>query len=48
MVALVQALLALLVSRGGKSALAAIELSEKQLERFKAYWPDEPRKRKRR
>jgi DNA-binding MurR/RpiR family transcriptional regulator len=48
MVALVQALLALLVSRGGKSALAAIELSEKQLERFKAYWPDEPPKRKRR
>jgi DNA-binding MurR/RpiR family transcriptional regulator len=46
MVALVQALLALLVSRGGKPALAAIELSEKQLERFKAYWPDEPKARK--
>jgi DNA-binding MurR/RpiR family transcriptional regulator len=48
MVALVQALLALLVSRGGKPALDAIEFSEKQLERFKVYWPDEPRKRRRR
>jgi DNA-binding MurR/RpiR family transcriptional regulator len=46
MMALVQALLALLVSRGGRPALDAIELSEKQLERFKAYWPDEPKRRK--
>jgi hypothetical protein len=46
MVTLVQALLALLVSRGGRQALDAIEFSEKQLERFKAYWPDEPRRRK--
>jgi len=40
-IALVQALLALLVARGGKDALAAIERSERQLERFQAYWPDE-------
>ncbi len=46
MMALVQALLAVLVSRGGKGALAAIELSEKRLERFKAYWPDQPRRQK--
>jgi len=46
MVTLVQALLALLVSRGGRQALDAIEFSEKQLERFKAYWPDEPGRRK--
>jgi DNA-binding MurR/RpiR family transcriptional regulator len=46
--ALVQALLALLVARGGKAALAAIEASEKQLERFNAYWVDDnPRKRSR-
>jgi DNA-binding MurR/RpiR family transcriptional regulator len=46
MMALVQALLAVLVSRGGKEALAAIELSESRLDRFKAYWPDQPRGQK--
>jgi DNA-binding MurR/RpiR family transcriptional regulator len=46
--ALVQALLALLVARGGAAALAAIETSERQLERFNAYWTDEtPRRRSR-
>jgi DNA-binding MurR/RpiR family transcriptional regulator len=46
LMALVQALLAVLVSRGGDGALAAIELSEKRLERFKAYWPDQPARQK--
>jgi DNA-binding MurR/RpiR family transcriptional regulator len=41
LMALAQALLAVLVSRGGEGALAAIELSEKRLDRFKAYWPDQ-------
>ncbi|MHA1114275.1 MAG: MurR/RpiR family transcriptional regulator [Alphaproteobacteria bacterium] len=36
--ATVQTLVALLVSRGGKEALAALENSESQLERFGAYW----------
>jgi DNA-binding MurR/RpiR family transcriptional regulator len=46
--ALVQALLALLVARGGKDALAAIEASEQLLERFNAYWVDDnPRRRSR-
>jgi DNA-binding MurR/RpiR family transcriptional regulator len=43
-VTLAQALLALLVARGGADALGAIERSEQQLERFKAYWPDETRR----
>jgi DNA-binding MurR/RpiR family transcriptional regulator len=38
MVALAQALLALLVARGGDAALAAIEASEQQLARFGVYW----------
>ena len=40
MVALAQALLALLVARGGDAALAAIEASEQQLARFQVYWTD--------
>ena len=40
MVALAQALLALLVARGGDAALAAIEASEQQLARFQVYWSD--------
>ncbi|HEV2674939.1 MAG TPA: MurR/RpiR family transcriptional regulator [Aliidongia sp.] len=40
MVALAQALLALLVARGGDAALAAIEASELQLNRFQVYWTD--------
>jgi DNA-binding MurR/RpiR family transcriptional regulator len=44
--ALLQALLALLVARSDGSALAAIELSEKQLFRFDAYWPDDEPGRK--
>lgn len=35
---LVEALLALLMSRGGAAALAALEASEKQLSVFEAYW----------
>jgi DNA-binding MurR/RpiR family transcriptional regulator len=46
LMALIQALLAVLVSRGGEGALAAIELSEKRLERFNAYWPDQPPRQK--
>lgn len=34
-----QALVALLVARGGKEAVAALQNSESQLERFGAYWP---------
>jgi len=34
-----QALVALLVARGGREAVAALENSESQLERFGAYWP---------
>lgn len=37
--AVAQALVALLVARGGKDAVAALEQSERQLERFGAYWP---------
>jgi DNA-binding MurR/RpiR family transcriptional regulator len=44
--ALVQALLALLVARGDRDALAAIETSERQLARFDAYWPEDERGRK--
>ena len=44
MIALVQALLALLVARGGKQALDSIEQSEQQLEWFGAYWNDEKEK----
>ena len=40
MVALAQALLALLVARGGDTALVAIEASEQQLARFQVYWTD--------
>lgn len=40
MVALAQALLALLVARGGDATLAAIEASEQQLARFQVYWSD--------
>jgi DNA-binding MurR/RpiR family transcriptional regulator len=40
-ITLLQAMLALLVARGGADALAAIERSEKQLAYFNAYWPDE-------
>ena len=40
MVALAQALLAVLVARGGDTALAAIEASEQQLARFQVYWTD--------
>jgi DNA-binding MurR/RpiR family transcriptional regulator len=40
MVALAQALLALLVARGGDAALARIEASERQLARFRVYWTD--------
>ena len=40
MVALAQALLALLVARGGDATLAAIESSERQLARFQVYWTD--------
>jgi DNA-binding MurR/RpiR family transcriptional regulator len=40
--ALAQALLALLVARGGAPALAALDLSEKQLARFNAYWHPTP------
>jgi DNA-binding MurR/RpiR family transcriptional regulator len=40
MVALAQALLALLVARGGDTALAAIEASERQLARFQVYWTE--------
>jgi DNA-binding MurR/RpiR family transcriptional regulator len=36
--ALVQSLLALLVTRGGKRAISAIEASERQLDQFGAYW----------
>jgi DNA-binding MurR/RpiR family transcriptional regulator len=39
--AILQALLAMLVARGGEEALAAVEISEKQLARFNAYWPEE-------
>lgn len=39
-VALVQALLALLVMRGDAEALAGIEYAEQQLDRYHAYWPD--------
>jgi DNA-binding MurR/RpiR family transcriptional regulator len=44
--AVVQALLALLVARGDGAALKAIETSEKQLARFDAYWPEDGRERK--
>lgn len=37
--ALIQALIALLAARGGGKALAAIAQAEKQLEWFHAYWP---------
>jgi DNA-binding MurR/RpiR family transcriptional regulator len=40
MVALAQALLALLVARGGDATLAAIVASEQQLARFQVYWTD--------
>ncbi|MDA3919863.1 MAG: MurR/RpiR family transcriptional regulator [Salinisphaera sp.] len=39
-VAMVQALLALLVMRGGNAALEEIETAERQLTRYRAYWPD--------
>lgn len=39
-VAMVQAVLALLVMRGGDAALAEIETAERQLARYQAYWPD--------
>jgi DNA-binding MurR/RpiR family transcriptional regulator len=39
LLALVQALIALLAARGGDKALAAIAQAEKQLEWFHAYWP---------
>ncbi|GGF28377.1 DNA-binding protein [Aliidongia dinghuensis] len=41
MVALAQALLALLVARGGDAALARIEESERQLARFGVYWTEQ-------
>ncbi len=41
----VEALVALLVARGGKQALKVIEHSEGQLESFDAYWHGKPAKR---
>lgn len=41
-----EALVAVMVARGGKSALYAIEESERQLGRFDAYWHKESRKRR--
>ena len=45
MIALVQTLLALLVARGGKQALEAIEQSERQLDWFGAYWNEDREKK---
>lgn len=42
--AVVQALVALILARGGDDALAALAESERQLDSFAAYW-DEPRRR---
>jgi DNA-binding MurR/RpiR family transcriptional regulator len=39
--ALMQSLVALLVTRGGERAVSAIEASERQLDRFGAYWSDD-------
>lgn len=44
MIAIVQALLALLVARGGKKTLKAIEQSEMQLDWFGAYWNEKQEK----
>lgn len=41
MIVLAQALLALLMARGGSSALKAIEETEKQLDSFGAYWNEQ-------
>ena len=45
LVCVAETLLALLVARGGKQAMEAIELSEKQITRFNPYWTERPRKR---
>ena len=43
-----EALIVLLAARGGESALQAIEESERQLDRFEAYWHGPPRPASRR
>lgn len=45
LVSMSQALLALLVAKGGKDAMLAIKQSEKQVERFNPYWTDKSKKR---
>jgi len=43
MLALIQALIALLAARGGDKALDAIAQAEQQLEWFHVYWPRDAR-----
>lgn len=43
----IEALLALLMARGGKTAIANLKRSEDQLSRFDAYWETSPTKRRR-
>jgi DNA-binding MurR/RpiR family transcriptional regulator len=45
LVTIAQTLLALLVARGGKKAMSAIERSEKQVRRFNPYWSEKKKRR---